>query len=102
MATPILSFPLNKISITFSFACLFQDGNSLEPTLQAALLKKDTFGVFFRVGIMLSKGELKGMDCENKKRRNRSTKEREIKQHQVTYLLNIDIKFSIAFFRYFG
>jgi hypothetical protein len=52
--------------------------------LQAALLKKDTWEVFFRVGTMFSKGELKGMDC-GKEKRNRSTKEREIKQQQLKY-----------------
>jgi hypothetical protein len=72
-------------------------------------LKKDQWEVFFRVGKMFSKGELKRMDC-GKKKRTRSTKEREIKEHQVTsnsvnlnfHLFNIDINFSIAFFRYFG
>ncbi|KAK3724037.1 hypothetical protein QZH41_020314 [Actinostola sp. cb2023] len=59
-----------------------QDVNSLEPTLQAALLKKDAWRAFLKVAHMYGKGELKGM-TDGKKKRCRRKKEREIKQHQL-------------------
>lgn len=66
------------------YQLFLQDVNSLEPTLQAALLKRSTWQLFERVAVMYSKCELKGMDP---KKRNRSSKEREVKQHQVIQCL---------------
>ena len=69
--------------ITLLFPASLQDMNSLEPTLQAALLPKTTFGLLLEVSKKYENGMLKGMKPQKPSRK----KSLELTQNQASILL---------------
>jgi len=62
-----------------------KDVNSLEPTLQAALLHRETFNLLLEVSKQFDKGTLKGMKPEKPSRRKKNP---QITQNQASLFIS--------------